>query len=221
MNKVLETILKTAGNRRKQKIILRRLEGKTLKEVGAEFNLTKERIRQIEQNFLHRIILEPKITALIQNAEEKIKSCDITHISEITGKSRNKMVILNLIKRFLPFKLYNDKYILRKGVSCAMKTKEVRILLLRYYSKNINQFFKKIAHEAKVSERFVRDVYLRYFKDFDIKNFKTSEIIFSQYTGKESVLELKKKILEKYGILIPYKHIYFFIKTLPSRYHAA
>lgn len=221
MDKVLGTILKTAGNKKKQKIILRRLEGKTLKEVGAEFNLTKERIRQVEQNFLHKIILEPEITALIQNAEEKINSCDITHISEITGKSRNKMVILNLIKRFLPFKLYNDKYILRKGVSCATKTKEVRILLLRYYSKNINQFFKKVAHEAKVSEEFVREVYLKYFKDFDIKNFKTSEIIFSQYTGKKSVLELKRKILKKYGILIPYKHIYFFIKTLPSRYCAA
>lgn len=73
-------------NRRERGIVLMRIEGKTLDEVGKEYGITRERVRQIEKRSEERILLMGKIVLgnFPRESYEKYTPIEVLNLSPRT-----------------------------------------------------------------------------------------------------------------------------------------
>jgi transcriptional regulator len=121
--KILYGLLKVAScflEQREYEILKLRIEGKTLQEIGVEFGISRERVREIEAKTLRNLERIEGIKVLIDKIEEKMTRfsidnrtdiCEIFDIKIANALNKNKIKTIFDLKHFTFEKLLNIKNI--------------------------------------------------------------------------------------------------------------
>lgn len=100
-----EAILLALESDSRYKILLSRANGMTLEEVGAEHNLTRERIRQIEKKFIKGLI--PTVDCLIQSVSNDTRYITVQELVDVYDNDDYDRVLVYLCKKDIQ-KVYFD-----------------------------------------------------------------------------------------------------------------
>jgi len=155
-------------------VVLQRSKGITLNKIGESFNITRERVRQIESGFLKRIksILDIALIDIIKNYN--YKSC------------------INLNKLDFYFKDYEDLNLMKYTLSVVYKDK---------YLDFCNKLIINNDTKEKVLDRLlgITDYYIK-----DIVNFNKKMVVITESLNKNHIPYIDIEDLTNYLLLNGY-----------------
>ena len=199
----------------KRDIIIRRLNGETLKSIGDSISKTRERIRQIEKNFFDsiekiqiqenmykeiffeyewteeiflKVFKEKRMVFSYLQMLEKRKNIQI-YEKKLLKEILNEKEINLKTKKIIEENIYLDYIILKNGDKIKIEKNDILDYILKNYVKE----------GLRYEEVFV--IYKNFLKEYSLE--KNSKLLFTEKYF-ESKLETHPKILLKHGRKIRY-----------------
>ena len=199
----------------KRDIIIRRLNGETLKSIGDSINKTRERIRQIEKNFFDsiekiqiqenmykeiffeyewteeiflKVFKEKRMVFSYLQMLEKRKNIQI-YEKKLLKEILNEKEINLKTKKIIEENIYLDYIILKNGDKIKIEKNDILDYILKNYVKE----------GLRYEEVFI--IYKNFLKEYSLE--KNSKLLFTEKYF-ESKLETHPKILLQHGRKIRY-----------------